>query len=125
LALRAIVGIDPSRGSLIFSETIPEGSRVAFAVRDAHRARTDFQAQLASIKQSCAGSAPEFGIFVSCAGRGAGLYGSSDVDVRLIKKAFPNMPFAGMHSTFELAPLSGRAVPHIYTAAIGLFCRPS
>ena len=125
LALRTILGVDPGRGALIFGEPISEGARVAFAARDAHASRTDLQAQLGSLKFSCAGTAPEFGIFINCAGRGSGLYGSEDVDIRLIKRSFPNLPLVGMHSTFELAPLAGRAVPQIYTAVLGVFCRPS
>ncbi len=125
IALRAIQGVDPSRGALIFAEQIPEGSRVAFAVRDPYAARQDLQAQMASLRLECAGSAPEFGVFVNCAARGRGLYGADDVDLRIIKKTFPNMPLVGMHSTFELAPLGGRTIPQIYNAVMGVFCAPS
>lgn len=125
LALRTIHGVDPERGTLIFDEPIPIGARVAFAVRDAHASRVDLEAQLTALRLDCAGASPDFGIFVNCAGRGHGLYGTNDVDVRLIKKAFPGMPLIGMHSTFELAPLEGKVVSHIYTAVVGVFCRPS
>ncbi len=125
LALRAIQGVDPSRGALIFNDSIPEGARVAFAIRDAHAARADLEAQLNTLKRKGAGAAPAFGIIASCAGRGRGLYGAEDVDLRLIKKAYPEVPLVGMHSTFELAPLAGRSVPQIYTAVLGVFSRPS
>lgn len=125
LALRAIEGIDPNRGALIMGQEIPVGSRVAFAVRDPHASRIDLEAQLIGLRTHCAGSAPEFGVFISCAGRGSGLYGAENVDVRLIKKIFPNMPLVGMHSTFELAPFDGRTVSQIYTGVLGVFSLPS
>jgi len=125
IALRTIQGVDPGRGTLIFAEQIPEGSRVAFAVRDAYASRQDLQAQMTSLRLECAGSAPEFGIVVNCAARGRGLYGADDVDLRIIKKTFPSMPLVGMHSTFELAPLGGRTIPQIYNAVMGVFCSPS
>ncbi len=125
LALRPIQGVDPSRGSLILQDEVPEGSRVAFAVRDAHSARTDLDAHLRSLARGCAGTEPEFGIYFNCAGRASALYKSPDVDVRLIRSQFPQMPFVGMHSTFELAPLGGEVVPQIYSGVLGVFCRPS
>jgi len=125
VALRAIQGVDPGRGALIMGDELRAGTRVAFAVRDDHSARVDLEAQLRGLGRSCAGTAPDFGIYVSCAGRGRGLYGTDDVDVRLIRKTFGQIPLIGMHSTFELAPLGSRLVPQIYTGVLGVFCRPS
>lgn len=125
VALRAIQGVDPTRGSLMTGEDLPQGAKVAFAVRDAYGSRTDLEAQLRSLQKSCAGSAPEFGIYLCGAGRGQGLYGTSNVDVRLIRRIFPEMPLVGLHSTFELAPLDGHIVQQIYSGVLGVFCRPS
>lgn len=125
LALRPIQGVDPNRGSLILQDEVPEGTRVAFAVRDAHRARTDLEAQLRALARGCAGTEPEFGVFLSCAGRGSALYKSPDVDVRIIRSQFPKMPFVGMHSTFEMGPLGGEVAPQVYAGVLGVFCRPS
>jgi small ligand-binding sensory domain FIST len=125
LVLRAIHGVDPGRGALIFDEPIPEGARVAFAVRDAHASRRDLEAQVNALRLECAGAVPEFGILVNCKGRGVALYQSDNVDLRLIKRNFPDMPLIGMHSTFEIGPFSGRTVPQIYSAVVGVFCRPS
>lgn len=104
---------------------VPQDARVAFAVRDPHSARIDLEAQLRSLNRHCAGTAPEFGLYVNCAGRGRALYKSQDVDVRLIRAQFPGMPFIGLSSTFEIAPLGKRLVPQIYTGVLGVFCRPS
>jgi small ligand-binding sensory domain FIST len=125
LALRPIQGVDPNRGSLLLGEDIPEGTRVAFAVRDAHGARADFEAQLRTLRSRSAGAAPGFGLYISCAGRGRALYKSANVDSRLIVSQFPKMPFIGMHSTFEIAPLEGRFTPQVYAGVLGVFSRPS
>lgn len=125
LALRAIHGVDPSKGALMLGEEIPRGTQVAFAVRDARSARSDLEAQLKSMRTSCAGTAPEFGIYFCCAGRGVGLYGTGNVDVRLIRQNFPKMSLIGLNSTFELAPLDDRVVSQIYSGVLGVFCRPS
>jgi small ligand-binding sensory domain FIST len=72
-----------------------------------------------------AGAQPAFGIYVSCAGRGASLYGAQDVDVRVIKHRFPELPLAGMHSSFEIAPHAGAPTLQLYTGVFALFTRPS
>lgn len=125
LALRPILGVDPSRGSILIDEPIPPNATVAFAVRDAHSARTDLDAHLRTLRNQNAGSAHGFGIYVSCAGRGRSLYKSPDVDTRIIAAQFPNMPFVGLQSTFEIAPLSGALTPQLYAGVLGVFSLPS
>lgn len=125
LALRALHGVDPARGGLLVGDELPLGTRVAFAVRDAHGARTDLDAHLRTLRRNCAGTAPSFGIYVNCAGRGRSLYQTGGVDVRLIGEHFPDMPLIGLHSTFELAPLGGKLTPQMYTGVLGVFCAPS
>ncbi len=125
LALRAIVGVDPTKQGVLMGDELPRGTQVAFAVRDAHAARSDLDAHLRSLRRNCAGAAPAFGIYVSCAGRGRALYESPDVDIKLIKQHFPKMPMAGLHSTYEIAPLGGRLTPQVYSGVLGVFCAPS
>jgi small ligand-binding sensory domain FIST len=72
-----------------------------------------------------AGSAPRFGVYVNCAGRGASLYGSADVDARIIRGRFPELPFAGISSSFEIAPHAGAPVMQLYTGVLSLFTSPS
>lgn len=125
LALRPILGVDPTLGTIIIDQPLREGMAVAFAVRDAHSARTDFDAHLRALRSKSAGSAPGFGIYVSCAGRGSSLYKSPNVDSRLIASQFPNMPFVGLQSTYELAPLGGSLTPQVYAGVLGVFSLPS
>jgi small ligand-binding sensory domain FIST len=99
--------------------------RIAFAVRDARAARADFDAMLRSLERDLAGGAPEFGIFLNCAGRGSALYGSPDVDTRAVRGRFNGLPLAGMQSSFEIAPYGGRPTLQLYTGVLALFSAPS
>lgn len=125
VALRAITGVDPDRGGVVVEGELPRGTRVAFAIKDAHAARMDLEAHLTALQRSCRGSAPTFGLYVCCASRGRRLYDQSDVDVRLIGRRFPGLPLLGLHSVFELSPLERRLTPQLYSGVFGVFCAPS
>jgi small ligand-binding sensory domain FIST len=102
------------------------GTPLAFAVLDPNAAREGLESAARRVALSASGSAPRFGVFLSCAGRGEHLYGSSDVESRILRQRFGDLPIAGMHSAFEIAPLS-RGVPalHLYTGVLALFRSPS
>jgi small ligand-binding sensory domain FIST len=124
--VRQVRGIDPSRRAVMLAPGVYPGQRMAFAVRDAAAARTDLEAMTRRVHRQTLGAAPRFALFLSCAGRGQGLYGSPDVESRLLRQRFSELPIAGMHSSFEIAPL-GASPPrmHLYTAVLALFRSPS
>ncbi|HVJ18667.1 MAG TPA: FIST C-terminal domain-containing protein [Polyangiaceae bacterium] len=125
LSYRSLQGVDPDRGAVVLSEAVPVGTSLAFAVRDATAARADLENVARELWRETAGAAPQFAFFISCAGRGSGLYGSPDIDVRVLRTRFPNLPFAGLHSAFEIAPSSGRPAVQLYSGVIGIFTAPS
>jgi small ligand-binding sensory domain FIST len=125
LAVRGIQGVDPGRRALVLSGDIRPGTRFAFAVRDAVSARADLERRTRELGRELQGSAPLFAVFVSCASRGAALYGSPDVDVRVLRATFPDLPIVGLHSAFEIAPHAGRTTLHYYTGVLGVFTAPS
>jgi small ligand-binding sensory domain FIST len=125
LALKPLAGIDPARGALVLTTEIPVGARVAFAVRDARAGKQDFEAHLRGLLQGSRGAAPDFGILVSCSGRGKALFGPNMTDARMVGQRFPDLPFAGFSSYFELGALDGRLTSQIYSGLFGLYCRPS
>jgi len=125
LLLRGIQGVDPIRQGVLVSDEVRPGMRMAFAVRDAAAARADLEGTSLRLARENAGAAPRFGIYVSCAGRGSSLYGSDDVDVRILKSRFPELPIAGMHSSFEIAPHAGAPALQLYTGVLALFSSPS
>jgi small ligand-binding sensory domain FIST len=125
LLVRGIQGVDPARQGVIVADEIQDGMRLAFAVRDAAAARADLEAALQRLSRDTAGALPSFGVFLSCAGRGNSLYGQPDVDVRLVRARFPEIPMAGMHSSFEIAPHDGAATLQLYTGVLSIFTAPS
>jgi hypothetical protein len=125
LALQAIVGVDPGRGGIDLQIELPIGTRLAFAARDGHAARVDLDAHLRTLRQTCRGAAASFGIYVCSSGRGRRLYDSDDVDVRLIRSHFPDMPLLGFQSVFEASPALGRLMPQVQSGVLGVFCAPS
>jgi len=125
LLVRGIQGVDPSLGAIVISEEARAGVRMAFAVRDPNAARTDLETASRELERDIAGAQPLFGLYVSCAGRGTALYGSADVDVRIVRARFPDTPFVGLHSAFEIAPCAGRPAVQLYTGVMAVFCAPS
>ncbi|MBK7582116.1 MAG: FIST C-terminal domain-containing protein [Myxococcales bacterium] len=125
LLVRAVQGVDPARRGLLISDEVREGGRIAFGVRDPGQARSDLESAARDAARHAAGAAPRFGIFVNCAGRGSSLYGAGDVDSKILRARFTNMPFAGLASSFEVAPYAGRACLQLYTGVVALFSAPS
>ena len=124
ILLRAIQGVDPSRGGVLVGE-LPPDARVAFAVRDGSTGRQALGDRLGALSRAVAGSAPRFGIYVNCAGRGAALYGAADVDTKLIRSRFGDLPLVGLQTAFELAPFGEVTALQLYTGVFALFCAPS
>jgi small ligand-binding sensory domain FIST len=125
LVVRGLQGIDPDRKAIVVSDEIREGMRVTFAVRDGRAARDEFEAMTREVERDIMGAAPRFGILIDCAGRGSGLYGAHDVDAKMLRARFPTMPFAGMASSFEIAPHFSRPTMQLYTGVVALFTSPS
>jgi len=98
---------------------------MAIAARDAEAARDDLESMARQVYRSTRGAALRFGIYVNCAGRGSSLYGSYDVDVRVLRHAFPNMPLVGLSSAFEIAPHRDQPRLHLYTGVLAVFTAPS
>jgi small ligand-binding sensory domain FIST len=124
--VRPVRGIDPNRRGVMVGPEVKPGMRLAFAVRDAAAARAGLEGAARTVSQHALGAAPRFAIFLSCAGRGQGLYGAPDVEARLLRQRFGDLPIAGMHSAFEIVPWGpGEARLALYTGVLALFRSPS
>lgn len=123
--LRPIRGVDPTRRGVVVSGEAHAGVRMAFAARDPVAAREDFEAAARRLRRAAAGAAPRFGVYVSCTGRGARLYGSYDVDGRLLRTALGNLPLIGVSGAFQIAPHAGLPKLHLFSGVLSLFTAPS
>jgi small ligand-binding sensory domain FIST len=123
--LRAVQGVDPVRRGLLVSDEVRPGMRLAFAVRDAKAAREDLQAAVRDLLREANGAAPRFAVYLNCAGRGSGLYGQRDVDLKILKARLGDLPLAGMQSSFEVSEVGGKPSLQLYTGVLGLFTSPS
>jgi len=120
--VRPIRGIDPTRRGVMVGPDARPGVRMAWGVRDPQAARTNLEATARAIDRGSQGAAPRFAIYLNCAGRGHGLYGAPDVDVRILKRRFPGVPVVGMHSSFEISS-SGPGKPRMqmFSGVLALF----
>ncbi len=123
--VRGISGVDPTRGAVHVGEEVRQGDRLAFAALDSDAARDDLEATLREVERGMAGGVPLAGLFLGCAGRGSRLYGRAGVEARILRGRLGDVPFAGMHSSFEIGPASGRARLHTYTGVLALLYAPS
>ncbi len=123
--IRAVQGVDPVRRGLLVSDEVRPGMRLAFAVRDAKAAREDLQTAVRELLREANGAAPRFGIYLNCAGRGLGLYGQKDVDLKILKARLGELPLAGMQSSFEVSEVGGKPALQLYTGVLGVFTAPS
>ncbi len=125
---RPLKGIDPAKRGIVVDATLEKGSKLFFAVRDATHAKTDLAEAARRVEQRALGSSPRFALYLSCASRGRSLYREPDVDVRILRKRFPKLPIAGMHSAFEVVPWGPdrkHARIQLMTGVLALFRAPS
>ncbi len=125
LLLRAVQGVDPVRQGLLVSDEVKPGMRLAFAIRDAKAARDDLQLAVRELLRDTNGAAPRFGLYLNCAGRGPGLYGTRDVDIKILRARLGDLPLAGMQSSFEISEVGGKPTLQLYTGVLGVFTSPS
>jgi small ligand-binding sensory domain FIST len=125
MLVRGVQGIDPEARGLLVSDEVKEGMLMGFGVKDASAAREDLTRVTRELSRDIAGAAPRCALYVNCGGRGAGLYGRPDVDTRILRQRFGNIPIAGMQSSFEIAPHGSSTAFQLYTGVVSLFCELS
>jgi small ligand-binding sensory domain FIST len=99
---RNVIGADPARGLIAVGEIVKTGGHIMFCRRDANSAREDMGRMLASIKQGLYGK-PRGGVYFSCLGRGAGLFGPGSVELKMIESELGEFPLAGFFCNGEIS----------------------
>ncbi len=116
--VRNILGADPGRGVLAISGRLVQHQMVQLQVRDAQTSAEDLVALLAA---SAEGGEPAGALLFSCLGRGQGLYGVPDHDIKLMQEQFAGLATGGFFCNGEIGPVGGSSFLHGYTSSIGLF----
>lgn len=112
--VRNLIGVDPRNGAVAVAERMRVGQRVQFQLRDAEASRQD--ARLLLRRQSLAAPQPLAALLFACLGRGEGLYGEADGDVKLCREVFATVPIAGVFCNGEIGPVGAATHLHGYTA---------
>lgn len=123
--VRGIQGVDPDNKSLLISQEAREDMLITFAVREAGASREQMEQICRDVARSLAGSAPRFALYFNCSGRGRNLYNAPNVDTRVLRTHFPELPIAGFQSAFEIGPFAGAPALQLYTGILAVFASPS
>lgn len=118
--VRNLVGYDKDSGAIAVSESVSQGQLVQFHLRNSSSADKEIQEIVHDLHERTREQPPAFGMYFNCLGRGKGLYGKANHDIRIIKQKFPNLPVIGFFGNAEFAPIGGRNFAHAYTGALVL-----
>jgi small ligand-binding sensory domain FIST len=113
--VRGVVGAEPERGGLVVGDVVDVGRTVQFQVRDAMTADADLRTVL---DRAGSGTDVAGALLFSCTGRGAGLFGTADHDVRAVRAGLGTAGVAGFFAAGEIGPVGGRNHLHGFTASV-------
>ena len=100
--VRNLVGIDVARGLVAIGDLVENGKQIMFCRRDNASAVEDMQRMLESMKQGLY-TRPRGGVYYSCTGRGANLFGPDSEELKLIEAAFGKFPLVGFFCNGEIS----------------------
>ncbi len=100
--VRNLVGLDPARGLVAIGDMVETGQQAVFCRRDAASAKEDMERMLNSMKQGLY-TQPRGGVYYSCLGRGASLFGPRSEELKMIEAAFGAFPLVGFFCNGEIS----------------------
>ena len=118
--IRNIMGIDRDSGIIAIGAMPRVGQTIQFQVRDPDAADEDLHILLGKAKTAL-GDQPAVGALLCCCnGRGVGLFGTPDHDIRVVEELMGSMPVAGFFCNGEIGPVGGKNFLHGFTASMAL-----
>jgi small ligand-binding sensory domain FIST len=100
--VRNLVGIDPANQLIAIGDLLQQGSSVMFCRRDTKTANEDMTRMLDSIRQGLY-SRPRGGIYYTCLGRGASLFGPNSEELKMIRESLGDFPLVGFFCNGEIS----------------------
>ena len=99
--VRNLIGVDKDKKLLAIGDLVGEGQEIMFCRRDAATARDDLSRMLATLKSRLSGP-PRGGVYVSCLGRGASLFGDDSEELKQIRDELGDFPLVGFYANGEI-----------------------
>lgn len=100
--VRNIMGLDVNNGLIAVGEMLDPGGQIMFCRRDAQTARDDLDRMLQELKAELRG-APRGGLYYSCLGRGANLFGPHSEELRQVRDVLGDFPLVGFFANGEIS----------------------
>ncbi|MBI4195662.1 MAG: FIST C-terminal domain-containing protein [Betaproteobacteria bacterium] len=100
--VRNLVGIDPTNKLLAIGEVLDPGASIMFCRRDGRTAREDMARMLESIRKGLF-TQPRGGVYYSCLGRGASLFGPDSEELKMVREALGDFPLVGFFCNGEIS----------------------
>jgi small ligand-binding sensory domain FIST len=114
--IRNLVGVDPRSGAIAVAGAPRVGQTLQFQLLDARAADQELRQMLQGASDASSSAA----LLFACNGRGAGLFGTPDHDVRTVREVLGALPLAGLFCNGEIGPVGEKTFVHGYTASLGL-----
>jgi small ligand-binding sensory domain FIST len=100
--VRNLVGIDPVHKLVAIGDAPEEGGKIMFCRRDNVSAADDMERMLESMKSGLYRQ-PRGGVYYSCIGRGASLFGDESEELNMIREALGDFPLVGFFCNGEIS----------------------
>jgi len=113
---RSLSGFDEDRRAFALAEELRPGSRLRLALRDADGAREDLKRALESMRAG----PPAAGLYLSCSGRGQGLFGHAGLETAYVAGSIAPAPLGGMFGSFQFGPVAGATERLTYAGVLAL-----
>jgi small ligand-binding sensory domain FIST len=117
--IRNLMGVVGETGLAINSLVRP-GQTIQFHVRDSKTATDELRSLLAG-KIAGMPKPPAGGLMFTCNGRGTGLFGTPDHDIKLVNSLAQGCPVAGFFAQGEIGPIGHKTFIHGFTSSLVLF----
>jgi small ligand-binding sensory domain FIST len=99
---RNVVGIDPKNRLLAIGASVEDDMPIMFCRRDGNAAKEDLTRVLKSLRGELRG-APKGGLYYSCIGRGANLFGEKSRELEMIRGELGEFPMVGFFCNGEIS----------------------
>jgi small ligand-binding sensory domain FIST len=100
--VRNLLGFDTQNKLLAIGEMVGNGDPIMFCRRDAAAAEEDMHRMLGELREQLDGP-PRGGLYYSCLGRGANLFGPNSEELRMIRESLGDFPLVGFFANGEIS----------------------